>query len=306
MKKNKHFARRIAACLAVVLALSIPTHMMTTEVPIEQTEQMINGVQTLTKVFEVEPSVDPATLQEDGLELNGYHYSLASFTKETFDKEVTKNISDFTQEAALSSRDVSAAKAEAFTTLPDTVEYDQDGYKGTLIRDSSSVVVEETGRSKQSGSSTKTKTYEFAYNDESLIPGTITVDGKTYNKVSVSWMEGGYGENSAIPSSYIATVKYSRGWTQSVVDGYKATATYVGDVTLKETTMIRYKAVYHGELIVTDEDQPDSAVGKAVMWTGLGLGTAALCGAGFMLLKKNKDGAVVTTATVEADTSSQP
>ena len=188
MKKSKNFARRFAACLAVALLLCSQAFAM--EVPIEQTEQMIDGKQTLTKVFEVDPSVDPATLQEDGLEMNGFRYSLVSLTKETFDKEVTQTVS-VEQQAALSSTDAAAAKAEAFTALPDTYDYNQDGYVGTLVRDSSTVTIAETGRSKQSGTSTKTKTYEFAYNDESLIPNTISVDGRTYTKRSVSWMEGG-------------------------------------------------------------------------------------------------------------------
>lgn len=296
MKKSKNFARRLAACLAVALLLCSQAFAM--EVPIEQTEQMIDGKQTLTKVFEVDPSVDPATLQEDGLELNGYRYSLVSFTKETFDKEVTQTVS-VEQQAALSSNDAAAAKAEAFTALPDTYDYDQDGYAGTLVRDSSTVTIAETGRSKQSGTSTKTKTYEFDYNDESLIPNTISVDGKTYTKRSVSWSEGGYGENSTIPSSYIARVTYSRGWTQSVVDGYTATATYTGDVTLKATTMVRYKAVYNGELIV--DDAPSSTVGQALLWSGVGVGAAAISAAGYMLLKKNKAAAVVSTASVLPD-----
>ena len=76
MKKSKNFARRFAACLAVALLLCSQAFAM--EVPIEQTEQMIDGKQTLTKVFEVDPSVDPATLQEDGLEMNGFRYSLVS------------------------------------------------------------------------------------------------------------------------------------------------------------------------------------------------------------------------------------
>lgn len=84
--------------------------------------------------------------------------------------------------------------------------------------------------------------------------------------------------------------------TQSVVDGYTATATYTGDVTLKETTMVRYKAVYNGEPIV--EDAPNSTVGQALLWTGVGGGAAAIAAAGYMLLKKNKAAAVVSTASV--------
>ena len=89
------------------------------EVPIEQTEQMIDGKQTLTKVFEVDPSVDPATLQEDGLEMNGFRYSLVSLTKETFDKEVTQTVS-VEQQAALSSTDAAAAKLSLRCRTPTT------------------------------------------------------------------------------------------------------------------------------------------------------------------------------------------
>lgn len=60
--------------------------------------------------------------------------------------------------------------------------------------------------------------------------------------------------------------------------------------------MVRYKAVYNGEPIV--EDAPSSTVGQALLWTGVGGGVAALGGAGYMLLKKNKAAAVVSTATL--------
>lgn len=295
MIKKIYDARRLIACLSLVLALGVFAFASETAppdavmmVPVEQTEQVIDGRQTLTKVFEVGPNVDPEALKEDGLELNGFRYSLTSFTKEAFEKEITKQVSK-DQEATLSSKSADAAKAEAFTAMPDTIEYDEDGFTGILIRDSSSVTVSESGRSKKSGTSTKTKTYEFAYNDDSLIPNTISVDGKTYTMSSRTWSEGAFGENSTIPNSYIATVTYSRGWTTSVVNGYTATATYGGEVTKRETTMIRYRAVYTGESIVED-DQPDSTVGQAVMWTTVGVGGAALAVAGYMLLKKGKSG----------------
>ncbi len=217
-----------------------------TEVPIYQNEANINGRQVLTKVFEVSPDTDPETLKETGLVIDGFEYTLSSFTKETTTKEDTKTESE-TKTISLKSSNQNDAYLEALKTFSQTIEYNQDGYEGTLNLVAASIEVSETGRSSHKASDVKTKTYTFDYNDDSLIPGTINVGGKTYTKSSVSWSDGAYGADGVMPENYVATVRYGRSWSYSSVDGYQATAEYTGTVNSKNNELVKYTVEYIGQ-----------------------------------------------------------
>lgn len=218
----------------------------TAAVPVSQTENDINGRHILTKVFEVTPGTDPETLKEDGMTVGGYTYELISFTKgaaESF--EDTQTVSE-PQTLPLTAKTSDDAYREAVVSFAPTIEYDKEGYKGTLYLDNSSIEVSETGRTQQKGSDAVTKSFTLEYNDDDQVPKTITHNGKTYNRMSVSWSDGEYGEDGVVPNNYIATARYGRSYTYSTVDGYQATATYAGEVGFHSTNTIRYTAEYLG------------------------------------------------------------
>lgn len=247
---------------------SSPTRQ-TMEVPVSQTEANINGRQMLTKVFEVSPDTDPESLKEYGLVIGGYEYTLSSFTKETATKEDTKSVSK-DQTIALKSSNKNDAYLEALKSFSQTIAFDEDGYAGELNLIAATIEVSETGRSTQKASDVKTKTYTFDYNDDSLVPASITVGGKTYNRMSVSWSDGAYGPDGVMPENYIATARYGRSWSYSSVDGYQATATYTGSVSLRDATMVRYTVEYIGSPV---------APAKTGLFSGL-TGTASAASVG--------------------------
>ena len=247
----------------------VPTGQ-TMEVPVSQTEANINGRQVLTKVFEVSPDVNPESLKEYGLVIGGYEYTLSSFTKETATKEDTKSVTK-EHEIALTSSNKNDAYVEALKTFPQTLKYDEEGYAGELNLVASTIEVEETGRSQKKASDVKTKTYTFDYNDDSLVPATISVGGKTYNRMSVSWSDGAYGPDGVMPENYIATARYGRSWTYSSVDGYQATATYSGTANLVNSAMVRYTVEYIGTPVGTV---------KTGLFSGLADGTASASSVG--------------------------
>lgn len=218
----------------------------TAAVPVSQTENDINGRHILTKVFDVTPDTDPETLKEDGMTVGGYTYELISITKgaaESF--EDTQTVSE-PQTLPLTAKTSDDAYREAVVSFAPTIEYDKDGYKGTLYLDNASIEVSETGRTQQKGSDAVTKSYTLEYNDDDQVPATITHNGKTYNRMSISWADGEYGEDGVVPNNYIATVRYGRSYTYSTVDGYQATATYAGEVGFHSTNTIRYTVEYLG------------------------------------------------------------
>lgn len=245
----------LAMCLMLCVAGSLgstafaegeePAGHRTSAVPVSQTENDINGRHILTKIFEVNPGTDPETLKEDGMEVGGYRYELISITKETDNFEDTQTVS-VPQSLALSAKSSDAAYREAVANFAPSIEYDQDGYIGELYLDNSSIEVSETGRQSHKGSDGITKTYTMAYNDDSQIPSTVTQNGKTYSRSSISWSDGEYGADGVMPENYVATVRYTRSYTYSTVDGYQATANYAGEVMYKNASIIRYKVEYLG------------------------------------------------------------
>lgn len=269
--------------LAVELDEAAPAELpkaevvQTTEVPVSQTEANINGRQVLTKVFEVSPDVDPESLKESGIVIGGYEYTLSSFTKETATKEATKSVTS-EQTITLKSSNKNDAYVEALKELPQTIEYTEDGYAGEISLVASSVEVAETGRSSHKASDVQTKKYTLSYNDDSLVPATISVNGKTYTRTSLSWADGAYGPDGVMPENYIATAKYARSWSYESVDGYKATATYAGDVQMSNATMVRYTVEYTGTPISGNEPAVETKTAASASTIGVIVLLVALFG----------------------------
>ena len=239
MKRFRLFAKSfISVCL---ISLLLATKVLALEVPVSQTQQMVDGQQTLTKVFEVDPAIDPSTLVEGDFIQNNFHYTITSIVKDEImvedEKEVTQEY-----EVSISGSDENAARLEALMSMPAFIEYDQEGFTGKLYPVVNSMEGKEIGRTQHSGRKTITKTYTYNYNDDSLIPTTSS----GYTLSSISWAEGSYRDNTAIPDNYVATATYSKPYSYSTVDGWTFTMTYMGDVEYESADMIRYTLVYTG------------------------------------------------------------
>lgn len=234
----------------VILASSLlMTSASALEIPVSQTEQMINGRQTITQVFEVSPEVDPETLIQEEIVQHGYRFTMTSITKDVVLVEDEKEI---TQEHSVVVNVANADKArlEALLSMPAFIDYDEEGYTGKLYPVVNSLAGSETGRTNHSGYNTVKKTYTFDYNDDSLVPTT----SEGYSLSSISWSEGEYLDDSAIPANYVATATYKKGYSYSTVDGWEFTMSYVGDVSFKREDTIRYTLIYTGEEIQPEEE----------------------------------------------------
>lgn len=69
--KIKNLAQVFTSVLLIVMLLFTQVIAYALEVPVSQTEHEIDGKQTLVKVYEVSPSVDPNSLIEADFEQNG-------------------------------------------------------------------------------------------------------------------------------------------------------------------------------------------------------------------------------------------
>lgn len=214
------------------------------EIPISQTEQMIDGRQTITQVFEVSPEVDPQTLIQEEIIQHGYRFTMTSITKNVATVEDEKEI---TQEysVVVNVSNADSARLEALMSMPAFIDYDEEDYRGKLYPVISSLSGRETGRTDHSGYKTIKKTYTYDYNDDSLVP----TSSEGYSLTSITWSEGTFMDDSAIPENYVATATYQKGYSYSTVDGWEFTMSYVGDVTYEREDVIQYTLVYTGEPI---------------------------------------------------------
>lgn len=226
------------------------------EIPIEQSEHVIDGRHVIEKVYEVEPTVDPNTLIESDFEQTGYIYKMTSIVK---DIKTVKDEKEMSQdyEVTINNSNENNARTEAIKGMPPYIQYDQDGYKGKLYPVLSSLTCEESGRSTYSGYNTTTKTYTYDYNDDELVPKSA--DG--YSLSGVTWSDGAYGADSSVPGQYKATATYRKPYSYSTVDGYNFKITYTGDVEYESEDLIQYTITYTGEEIPPEpEPEPEPPV----------------------------------------------
>lgn len=253
MRKRKNLAQVLAGAFLVFSLLLTQVVAYALEVPVAQTEHEIDGKQTLVKVYEVDPSVDPNSLIEADFEQNGFIYHMTSIVKDAI---IVENEVEITQEyeMTVSVSDEDKAKAKAFENMPPYIEYDQDGYKGKLYPVPNSLVGNITGQTPHSERKTITKTYSFDYNDDSLVPKS----SGDYSLSSIKWSDGTYLSDTSIPSSYIATATYSKTSYYTTVDGWSFTMTYTGNVEYASEDTIRYTLTYIGTIPEPEpEPEPD-------------------------------------------------
>lgn len=229
----------------------------------------INGVQTLTKTFELPPEVDPALLREEPFSQDGYWYRYQRMDKA--DQETTD-----TQpaEETVTVDAPSGELADAIGQFPATRAYSKDGYTGELLLDVQSIKVEATGYSTVTDSHphTVTKTYELAYNDRSLVPETVQAEGLTLPLTGLSWSETKNVRDSDVPAVWTATATYSKTTytTREVAAGYRATAVYRGEVGKTSIGSVVYTVTYTGSKIpVLPGLDPDITVSQLAVMTGL-------------------------------------
>ena len=148
-------------------------------------------------------------------------------------------------------QDISVEK-EMFSTsrifasdFDETIEYEEDGYTGSLIRDDGTFTIT-TETKNVNRTVTEAKNYSnLPRNDMSLID-------KNYNGLSlfyVDWYSQNTGQSvsgfiDGIPGSYSATAHYKGVRISSETTGYNANITYAGSVVKKTLTGTESTVIY--------------------------------------------------------------
>jgi hypothetical protein len=231
-------------------------------------QTIIDGdTRQIVKTYILVPGQSPEDIPRDAFERGGWSYTLTDVTE---NRVTGADVKAHTETVTLNTdtKDPDAIIPQ----LAPTLDYrSEDGYIGTLTLDLSTVKCEEAGYKNSSYTVTATREYpHLSGPDLSLIPKTITENGRTLTLEDVSWeaqniVNVDYDE---LPSSYRAVAKYTAGASKTVVTGYVTTADYVGEVAKTVTGDTVYTAYFEGKEInpslkPTETPKPTDAPGSS-------------------------------------------
>ena len=246
-----------------------------------------DGFHLLKKTFVVDAGVSPSDLMEGSITRRGISYQyLEMYQEELPGSTETKTVSQ-KETVSTGSKDQAAIAAQAEQTIP----YEQDGFKGELMLDSSGITAEESGRQSYSYTINDSREYTgLASNDPYLVPKEVNKDGVTLALNDIQWTPTGVKpDGSGQPASYTATASYSgKGWG-SKVTGYTATLPYSGEVIKEIPGKVQYTLVYKE---IPPEPVQEEPAGVSPLMVSGGIALAAATGiAGWNLqaLKRRKE-----------------
>lgn len=214
-----------------------------------------NGVQWIVKTYELSEEEKPDWIPNDGFERGGWQYNLTDIVrKETTATDTREHIETITVNTDTKNADA------VIKHLEPTLEYESDdGYIGTLTLDITTIKTETAGTKSSSYTVSATREYpHLSANDTSLIPKTITENGKMLTLQGVNWRTDrivavDYNE---LPYSYTAVATYTATGSKSVVTGYITTAEYKGTIAKLIEGKPIYTAYFAGAEIVPPTPEP--------------------------------------------------
>lgn len=230
--------------LALVIALGCMSYASAAFIPDDVDYRELNGQQQAVKVYTLLPGDNPDELREEDFEHDGFLYAFSDMTKleQTYseDQPYTETVTVNT-----SSKDLE----KVLEALEPKIEYDKDGYTGTLYLDHSSIKTEAAGYSSKNYTVTATKNYTgLDRNDTSYIDKTVIKDGRTLTLANVSWSVESTTlvDDVLVPATYCAVATYSGNASTTVATGYISTADYSGTISSTGIASIQYTVVFLG------------------------------------------------------------
>jgi hypothetical protein len=218
--------------------------------------------QQIIKTYILTAEQNPADIPREGFARDGWRYALTDITEKRISGTDIRAHTE-TTEISTGTNDLNAVIA----LLAPTLKYQsEDGYAGLLTLDLASVKCEAAGYKNSGYTVTATREYpHLSTNDLSLIPKTISENGRTLNLEDVSWE----AQNTVnvdyedIPESYRAVAKYTAKASKTVATGYITTADYSGEIGKAVTGDTTYTAYFTGSEI---NPSPKATPGQSVMF----------------------------------------
>ena len=229
-----------------------------------------DGINLLVKTYEVPPDTDLNLLIEQRPERGGVEYTLREVLKQTMPSGSDGR--EASQTVSVSAP--SDKREDILPLLPESLEYDADGYAGLLLLDEGSISteVESTKGYTYTVSDTK-EYYGLDRNDPYLVPKTMEKNGISYSLADIKWSGG--NENS--PSSiYTATALYTGKATGQTADGYLITASYTGQVQKEVPGNVLYTIIYEPIMAPVIPDDFDWGKVTPIVFIVIGIGGLAV------------------------------
>jgi len=229
--------------------------------PISVWENHDGGRREIIRTYELNDNERPENISREPFTREGWIYELAEITRrETANADARDHSETVTIETATNEMTAILAVLE-----PSINYHSDDGYIGVLRLDISSIKVESAGTRSSSFSVTSTREYpHLSNNDTSLIPKTITENGRTLELSGIDWRVQNYTtiDYEKIPDTYTAVATYTgTGW-RNITIGYVTTAEYSGVISKILTGKTVYTAYFIGSPIpAVAENKPEANPG---------------------------------------------
>jgi len=218
--------------------------------PVDVSENFTADRRQIVKTYELTPLDNPSDIPRADFERNGWTYSLTDILKcETANAETREH-----KETVTLNTDTKELE-KILALLAPTLDYKtEDDFAGILSLDVASIKVETAGTKTTSYEMKVTREYpHLSTNDTSLVPKTVTDNGKTYNLAGVDWEAGNYitVDYERVPEYYTAVATYTATGSSTKVTGYVTTAEYVGTLAKLSQGNTVYTAYFEGTEIRT-------------------------------------------------------
>ena len=227
------------------------TDKLTELYPISVYESNENGTRKIIKTYELSENEKPEDIPCNDFEQGNLNYTLSDIIKK---ENSSVDVKEHTKKVSLNTdtNDVNAIVKQ----LAPTIEYkSDDGYMGILNLDISSIKVETGGTKTDNFTISSVREYPgLSSNDATLIPKTITENGKTMNIAGIEWKvhTSSSVDYNELPSIYTAVATYTAAGSKTVVTGYSVTAEYKGSISKAIQGKTIYTAIFNEKLPVND------------------------------------------------------
>lgn len=191
----------------------------------------------IQKVYQLSLDDDPAKIPTEDFVRNGRLYYLLDMTRQD---EIGVDTKSYIQTVTLPSKTNDMEKI--LQTLDAEIEATtEDGYTGTLHLDHTTVKVTTDGYATKTGTVSASRTYSnLSDADLSLVPKTISDNGRNLTLADVQWSNSTDGETTR----YTATARYTGTTSSKYATGYTVTANYSGEVSKTGCDVVVYTAIF--------------------------------------------------------------
>ncbi|GHT57428.1 hypothetical protein FACS18945_1700 [Bacteroidia bacterium] len=212
-------------------------------------QTIIDGnTRQIVKTYALADGENPTDISRASFARDGWQYELSDILH----KRVSSTDTRAHTETVTLNTDTNDLNA-ILKQLAPTLDYSsEDGYSGVLSLDLSTVTCEIAGQKNETYTvSTKREYPHLSSNDSSLIPKSITEDGRTLQLADVSWAveRADNVDYEDVANVYTATAKYTGKASKSTITGYVTTAKYGGEIIKLIEGDAIYTAYFEGSKI---------------------------------------------------------